>query len=223
MFHQSVRCCNGSSPRCSLRGECRAGGADALLGRVAGAPLPDGREPVRALEATRLAVDIVVGPGSGGSPEAYGDGWSADEWAPFGSGAAPPTNPRGSTSTGVDPRVPQVNHPHTFLGLFQHMHLLFSVDRRGRHGGPRACGPCGRPGGSHRRRSRRNTRSWSVAPAEGSRPVGHTEIGDPDLDKRSHPRGRGPLPHTIRVQQHAYQKSARRRLPRTPATPLEGK
>lgn len=36
MFHQSGGCCDGSSPMCYPRGEFRVGGADVLLGRVAG-------------------------------------------------------------------------------------------------------------------------------------------------------------------------------------------
>ncbi|WP_328472615.1 DUF779 domain-containing protein [Streptomyces sp. NBC_00448] len=71
MFHQSGGCCDGSSPMCYLRGEFRVGGADVLLGRVAGdTPFWMSASQFAYWRHTHLTVDVVKGRGSGFSLEA---------------------------------------------------------------------------------------------------------------------------------------------------------
>ncbi|SEG93293.1 hypothetical protein SAMN05216223_12782 [Actinacidiphila yanglinensis] len=71
MFHQSGGCCDGSSPMCYLRGEFRVGGADVLLGRVAGdTPFWMSASQFAYWRHTHLTVDVVAGRGSGFSLEA---------------------------------------------------------------------------------------------------------------------------------------------------------
>ena len=71
MFHQSGGCCDGSSPMCYPRGEFRVGGADVLLGRVAGdTPFWMSAAQYTYWRHTHLTVDVVKGRGSGFSLEA---------------------------------------------------------------------------------------------------------------------------------------------------------
>ncbi|WP_433894783.1 DUF779 domain-containing protein [Streptomyces sp. CA-111067] len=71
MFHQSGGCCDGSSPMCYPRGEFRVGGADVLLGRVAGdTPFWMSAAQYTYWRHTHLTVDVVPGRGSGFSLEA---------------------------------------------------------------------------------------------------------------------------------------------------------
>jgi uncharacterized protein (DUF779 family) len=71
MFHQSGGCCDGSSPMCYPRGEFRVGGADVLLGRVAGdTPFWMSGNQYAYWRHTHLTVDVVPGRGSGFSLEA---------------------------------------------------------------------------------------------------------------------------------------------------------
>jgi hypothetical protein len=71
MFHQSGGCCDGSSPMCFPRGEFRVGGADVLLGRVAGdTPFWMSSAQYAYWRHTHLTVDVVPGRGSGFSLEA---------------------------------------------------------------------------------------------------------------------------------------------------------
>ncbi|MBD0736000.1 DUF779 domain-containing protein [Streptomyces sp. CBMA29] len=71
MFHQSGGCCDGSSPMCYPRGEFRVGGADVLLGRVAGdTPFWMSASQYAYWSHTHLTVDVVPGRGSGFSLEA---------------------------------------------------------------------------------------------------------------------------------------------------------
>jgi uncharacterized protein len=71
MFHQSGGCCDGSSPMCYPRGEFRVGGADVLLGRVAGdTPFWMSAGQYAYWRHTFLTVDVVPGRGSGFSVEA---------------------------------------------------------------------------------------------------------------------------------------------------------
>jgi uncharacterized protein (DUF779 family) len=71
MFHQSGGCCDGSSPMCFPRGEFRVGGADVLLGRVAGdTPFWMSASQYAYWRHTHLTVDVVPGRGSGFSLEA---------------------------------------------------------------------------------------------------------------------------------------------------------
>ncbi|MEE4546943.1 DUF779 domain-containing protein [Streptomyces sp. V4-01] len=71
MFHQSGGCCDGSSPMCFPRGEFRVGGADVLLGRVAGdTPFWMSASQYTYWRHTHLTVDVVRGRGSGFSLEA---------------------------------------------------------------------------------------------------------------------------------------------------------
>jgi hypothetical protein len=71
MFHQSGGCCDGSSPMCYLRGEFRVGGADVLLGQVAGdTPFWMSASQYMYWRHTHLTVDVVKGRGSGFSLEA---------------------------------------------------------------------------------------------------------------------------------------------------------
>lgn len=71
MFHQSGGCCDGSAPMCYPRGEFRVGGADVLLGRVAGdTPFWMSASQHTYWKHTHLTVDVVAGRGSGFSLEA---------------------------------------------------------------------------------------------------------------------------------------------------------
>ncbi|GAA0477906.1 DUF779 domain-containing protein [Streptomyces olivaceiscleroticus] len=71
MFHQSGGCCDGSAPMCYPRGEFRVGGADVLLGHVAGdAPFWMSADQFTYWQHTHLTVDVVPGRGSGFSLEA---------------------------------------------------------------------------------------------------------------------------------------------------------
>jgi uncharacterized protein (DUF779 family) len=71
MFHQSGGCCDGSSPMCYPRGEFRVGGADVLLGEVAGdTPFWMSASQYEYWKHTHLTVDVVRGRGSGFSLEA---------------------------------------------------------------------------------------------------------------------------------------------------------
>jgi uncharacterized protein (DUF779 family) len=71
MFHQSGGCCDGSSPMCYPRGEFRVGGADVLLGHVAGdVPFWMSADQFAYWCHTFLTVDVVPGRGSGFSLEA---------------------------------------------------------------------------------------------------------------------------------------------------------
>lgn len=71
MFHQSGGCCDGSSPMCYPRGEFRVGGADVLLGCVAGdTPFWMSANQYAYWRHTHLTVDVVPGRGSGFSLEA---------------------------------------------------------------------------------------------------------------------------------------------------------
>lgn len=71
MFHQSGGCCDGSSPMCYPRGEFRVGGADVLLGLVAGdTPFWMSANQFAYWRHTHLTVDVVPGRGSGFSLEA---------------------------------------------------------------------------------------------------------------------------------------------------------
>jgi uncharacterized protein (DUF779 family) len=71
MFHQSGGCCDGSSPMCYPRGEFHVGGADVLLGRVAGdTPFWMSGNQYAYWRHTHLTVDVVPGRGSGFSLEA---------------------------------------------------------------------------------------------------------------------------------------------------------
>jgi len=71
MFHQSGGCCDGSVPMCYPRGEFRVGGADVLLGHVAGdTPFWMSADQYAYWRHTHLAVDVVPGRGSGFSLEA---------------------------------------------------------------------------------------------------------------------------------------------------------
>jgi len=71
MFHQSGGCCDGSSPMCYPRGEFRVGGADVLLGLVAGdVPFWMSADQYKYWQHTHLTVDVVPGRGGGFSLEA---------------------------------------------------------------------------------------------------------------------------------------------------------
>jgi uncharacterized protein (DUF779 family) len=71
MFHQSGGCCDGSAPMCYPRGEFRVGGADVLLGHVAGdVPFWMSADQFAYWQHTFLTVDVVPGRGSGFSLEA---------------------------------------------------------------------------------------------------------------------------------------------------------
>jgi len=71
MFHQSGGCCDGSVPMCYPRGEFRVGGADVLLGHVAGyTPFWMSADQYAYWRHTHLTVDVVPGRGSGFSLEA---------------------------------------------------------------------------------------------------------------------------------------------------------
>ncbi|MFI1165501.1 DUF779 domain-containing protein [Streptomyces sp. NPDC020801] len=71
MFHQSGGCCDGSAPMCYPRGEFRVGGADVLLGEVAGdTPFWMSADQYAYWRHTHLTVDVVPGRGSGFSLEA---------------------------------------------------------------------------------------------------------------------------------------------------------
>ena len=71
MFHQSGGCCDGSAPMCYPRGEFRVGGADVLLGLVAGdVPFWISESQYGYWRHTFLTVDVGPGRGSGFSVEA---------------------------------------------------------------------------------------------------------------------------------------------------------
>ncbi|MFD1657742.1 DUF779 domain-containing protein [Streptomyces caeni] len=71
MFHQSGGCCDGSAPMCYPRGEFRVGGADVLLGHVAGdTPFWMGADQYAYWRHTHLTIDVVPGRGGGFSLEA---------------------------------------------------------------------------------------------------------------------------------------------------------
>lgn len=70
LFHQSGGCCDGSAPMCYPRGEFRVGGADVLLGEIAGTPFYMGAAQYEYWRHTHLTIDVVPGRGSGFSLEA---------------------------------------------------------------------------------------------------------------------------------------------------------
>ena len=64
MFHQSVGCCDGSSPMCYPRGEFWVGDSDVQLGEVDGEPFYMSKSQFEYWKHTQLTLDVV--PGRGG-------------------------------------------------------------------------------------------------------------------------------------------------------------
>ncbi|MBK8173731.1 MAG: DUF779 domain-containing protein [Rhodospirillales bacterium] len=69
MFHQSGGCCDGSAPMCYPAGEFRVGGADILLGALAGSAFWMWGEQYAFFTQSQLIIDVVPGRGSGFSLE----------------------------------------------------------------------------------------------------------------------------------------------------------
>ena len=63
MFHQSGRCCAGSSPMCYPRGEFLIGDSDVQLGEVDGEPFYMSRSQFEYWKHTQLTLDVVTGHG----------------------------------------------------------------------------------------------------------------------------------------------------------------
>ncbi len=99
MFHQSGGCCDGSAPMCFARGEFLLGGADVLLGEIAGQPFYMSRSQFAYWEHTRLLIDAV--PGGGGMFSLEGPTgmrfltrsrlYTDEEWAAIEALGPPPT------------------------------------------------------------------------------------------------------------------------------------
>lgn len=99
MFHQSGGCCDGSAPMCFARGEFLLGGADVLLGEIAGQPFYMSRSQFAYWEHTHLLIDAV--PGGGGMFSLEGPTgmrfltrsrlYSDEEWAAIEALGPPPT------------------------------------------------------------------------------------------------------------------------------------
>ncbi|ASI68104.1 UDP-glucose 4-epimerase [Diaphorobacter nitroreducens] len=99
MFHQSGGCCDGSAPMCFARGEFLLGGADVLLGEIAGQPFYMSRSQFAYWEHTHLLIDAV--PGGGGMFSLEGPTgmrfltrsrlYTDEEWAAIEALGPPPT------------------------------------------------------------------------------------------------------------------------------------
>ncbi|MGB3879297.1 MAG: DUF779 domain-containing protein [Diaphorobacter nitroreducens] len=99
MFHQSGGCCDGSAPMCFARGEFLLGGADVLLGEIAGQPFYISRSQFAYWEHTHLLIDAV--PGGGGMFSLEGPTgmrfltrsrlYTDEEWAAIEALGPPPT------------------------------------------------------------------------------------------------------------------------------------
>src|SRR5680860_229278 len=70
MFHQSGGCCDGYSPMCYPKGECRIGGNDKLLGEIGGCQVYMDLDQFAYWKHTQLIIDVVPGRGAGFSLEA---------------------------------------------------------------------------------------------------------------------------------------------------------
>ena len=64
LFHQSVGCCDGSSPMCYPQGDYIVGDEDVLLGTIGEAPFYMSPSQYEYWKHTQLIIDVV--PGKGG-------------------------------------------------------------------------------------------------------------------------------------------------------------
>ncbi len=64
MFHQSVGCCDGSSPMCYPEGDLLVGDGDVRLGEIGGCPFYMSAPQFEYWKHTQLTIDVV--PGRGG-------------------------------------------------------------------------------------------------------------------------------------------------------------
>ena len=69
MFHQSVGCCDGSSPMCFAKGEFMVGSRDLCLGEIEGCKFYMAADQFEYYKSSHIVVDVSKGMGSSFSLE----------------------------------------------------------------------------------------------------------------------------------------------------------